>query len=625
MHSWPTVARSLRIAWYLQAGLLLLVRPVSAQIRLGELSTNLSGNIAPGYTADFGNMTASDHSWALGGAANLSGSYYNPNFLSFNAAVYLNQSRANSNFQSISDASGINFSSTIFGGSHFPGSISYSKAYNSEGNYAVPGLANYVTHGNNDTFGINWSENLPDAPSFSAGFQMGGSQYSVYGADDEGENAFHSLNLHSGYQFAGFNMGAYYATGASHSLIPEVVVGGQANETQSSNTGYGFNVTHQLPLHGSASAGINRSEWNSNYLGSTSTGTIDLINSLVAVHPTDKLSFSASANYSDNLAGQLIESVVGAGGAPAASAGGTVPELNSNEDSNSLDLMGIASYTLLLNLQTSAYVERRAQSFLGEDYGVNSYGGSATYSRALLEGNFNAALNVTENSSDKTGENTLGFSTTENYSSQIRGWKLSGSFGYGQNVQTLLVTYMNSSYNYSGSVARRWGKFNVNAGAGAARTALTEQAGTANSSQSYNGGVGYGQWITATGNYSEASGQALATGSGLVPIPIPSPILPSSQVSLFGGNSYSFGLSSSPVRKLVLTAAYAKSSSDTSSNGVMSTNENNQFNTLIQYQVRKLSFISGFSRLEQGFSQSGSEPEVVSSYYIGVSRWFNFF
>jgi hypothetical protein len=79
------------------------------------------------------------------------------------------------------------------------------------------------------------------------------------------------------------------------------------------------------------------------------------------------------------------------------------------------------------------------------------------------------------------------------------------------------------------------------------------------------------------------------------------------------------------VRKLVLTAAYAKSSSDTSSNGVMSTNENNQFNTLIQYQVRKLSFISGFSRLEQGFSQSGSEPEVVSSYYIGVSRWFNFF
>jgi hypothetical protein len=625
MLSWPTVAGTLRIAWLLQAGFLLLAWPVGAQIRVGELSTNLSGNIAPGYTADYGNMTPSDHSWALGGAADLSGSYYNPNFLSFNASVYLNQSRANSAFQSISDASGINFTSTIFGGSHFPGSISYSKAYNSEGNYAVPGLANYVTHGNNDTFGINWSESLPDAPSLSAGFQMGSSQYSVYGANDEGRNAFHSFNLHSGYRIAGFNMGAYYATGASHSLIPEVVVGDQANETHSSNTGYGFNVAHPLPLHGTVSTGINRSEWNSNYLGSTSTGTIDIINTLASVHPTDKLSFSASANYSDNLAGQLIESVVGAGGTPAVSSGAAVPGLNSNQESNSLDLMGIASYTPLSNLQTSAYVERRAQSFLGEDYGVDSYGGSATYSHALLDGNFNAALNVTENTADKTGENTLGFSTTENYSSLIRGWKLSGSFSYGQNVQTLLVTYMNSSYNYSGSVARRWGKFNVNAGAGAARTALTEQAGTANSSQSYNAGVGYGSWITATGNYSKASGQALATGSGLVPIPVPSPILPSSLVSLFGGNSYSFGLSSSPVKKLLLTAAYAKSSSNTSSNGAMSTNENNQFNTLIQYQVRKLSFVSGFSRLEQGFSQSGSAPEVVSSYYIGVSRWFNFF
>ena len=102
---------------------------------------------------------------------------------------YLNQSRANSNFQSISDASGVNVSANIFGGSKLPRFNQLSKAYNSEGNYAVPGLANYVTHGNSDTFGINWSENLPNAPSFSAGFQMGNSQYSVYGTNDEGNNA----------------------------------------------------------------------------------------------------------------------------------------------------------------------------------------------------------------------------------------------------------------------------------------------------------------------------------------------------------------------------------------------------------------------------------------------------
>jgi hypothetical protein len=137
--------------------------------------------------------------------------------------------------------------------------------------------------------------------------------------------------------------------------------------------------------------------------------------------------------------------------------------------------------------------------------------------------------------------------------------------------------------------------------------------------------VGYGSWITANGSYSKASGQALATGSGLVAVPVPLPALPSSLVSLFGGTSYSIGLSSAPVKKLLITAAYAKSSSNTSSSGVVSANESNQFNAIVQYQVRKLSYTSGFARLEQGFSQSGSVPEVVSSYYIGVSRWFNFF
>jgi hypothetical protein len=611
------VGGSLRVAWFVQAWLLLLAWPVAAQVRLGELSTSLSGTIAPGYSADYGNMTGSDHSWALGGAATLSGSFHDPNFLSFNVGLYLNQSRANSNFQSISNASGVNVTSTVFGGSRFPGAISYSKDYNSEGNYAVPGLANYVTHGNSDTFGINWSENIPDAPSFSAGFQMGSSQYSVYGMNDQGKNAFHSLNLHSAYSLAGFNMGAYFSSGGGHSLIPLVVAGQQTTETHSDNSGYGFNVTHLLPLKGSVSAGINRSSWNSDYLGSSSSGTIDTINSLAAVHPTGKLSLSASANYSDNLSGQLIQSVV--------AAGGVVPEFNTNETSNSLDLMGVASYTPVSNLQTSAYIERRTQNFLGETYGVRSLGGSATYAHTLFDGNFNTALNVTENTADKTGENTLGFSTTENYSSQILGWKVSGSFGYAQNLQTLLVTYMNSFYNYSGNARRRWGKFSVSAGAGAARTALTQQAGTANSSVSYNASMGYGMWLTADGSYSKANGQALATGAGLVPVPVPSPILPSDLVSLFGGDSYSFGLSSTPVKRLILAAAYSKSTSNTSSGTIASANQNDQFNVLIQYQFRKLNFNSGYARLEQGFSGSGMPPEVISSFYIGVSRWFNFF
>ena len=133
------------------------------------------------------------------------------------------------------------------------------------------------------------------------------------------------------------------------------------------------------------------------------------------------------------------------------------------------------------------------------------------------------------------------------------------SFGYAQNAQTLLVTYTNSFYNYSGNLRRNWGRFNMSMGAGGARTALTQQAGTANSSQSYNGSAGFGQYITASGSYSKADGQALATGAGLVGVPVPSPILPSDLVSLFGGTSYSAALSSSPVKKLLLSVTYSNS------------------------------------------------------------------
>jgi len=597
-----------------QAGLLLLAWPVTAQVRVGDLSSHLTGTIAPGYTADFGNLTGSDHTWAMGGTASLTGSFYAPGFLSYNVDVFLNQSRANSDFQSISNASGVNAAANIFSGSRFPGAVSYSKDFDSEGSYAVPGVANFVTHGNSNTFGVNWSESLPSVPSFSAGFQMGSSQYSVYGDNDQGNNSFRSVNLHSGYQVAGFNMGGFFNDGSGDSLIPQVVTGEPATQVHSDSTAIGYNVSHRLPLDGSASASITRSGWSTDYLGLTTSGTIDMVNGLAQVHPTQKLSLSATANYSDNLAGQLIQSVI--------AAGGVVPGGNLSQASNSLDLMGNAGYVPIPNLQTSLFVERRSQYYLGELYGVTSYGGSGSYAHTLFNGSFNASLSAIGNTADQTGANTLGLTATGNYSNVILGWQVSASLGYAQNVQTLLITDMNSFYNYSGNARRRWGKLNVSGGGGGGRTALTQEAGAASSSQSYNASVGWGGWINLNGSYSKSSGEALVTGAGLVPITGPEP---PSLVSLFGGTGYSFGLSSTPVKHLILSASYSQANSDTNSNGIASTNQNNEFNSIVQYQYRKLNFTSGYARLEQGFSGSGAQPEVISSFYIGVSRWFNFF
>ena len=599
------------------AALALLTIPVSAQIRFGETSTSATGTVSSGYNATYGNMTPSSHGWTLGGAGTFSGSFHSPNFLSYDFSPYLNQSRANSNFQSISNSSGLNFSTNIFNGSHFPGSISYSKAYNSEGNYAVPGLANYVTHGNSDTFAINWSALLPNLPSLSAGFERGKSKYSVYGTGDNGKNSFHSLSLHSAYTIDEFNLSAYYTRGGSQATIPQVISSQLVTRTNSSSDSLGGNVSHRLPFNGSFSAGVNRSSWSSRYLDFKSIGTIDIVNLQAGIHPTNKISFTANASYSDNLSGQLYQSVI--------AAGGVIPGLNSNQKSNSIDLAAVATYSPGPNLQATASVERRTQDFLGQTYGVTSYSQSASYTHSLLKGVLNAAGSITENASDNTGMDTMGFSTSENYSNLIFGWHVTGSFGYAQNVQTLLVTYMNSFYNYSGNVRRHWKKFNMSVGGGGARTALTQQAGTSNSSESYNGSAGYSSVIIASASYSKSDGQALATGAGLVGLPIPSPVLPSDLVSLFGGKSLSFGLSSVPAKKLILSATYGKSDSNTFSNGIASQNRNNQYNALIQYQVRKLNFVSGYARLEQGFSSAGTRPEVISSYYMGISRWFHFF
>ena len=87
-------------------------------------------------------------------------------------------------------------------------------------------------------------------------------------------------------------------------------------------------------------------------------------------------------------------------------AGGVTPILNSDQSSNSLDMMAVATYTPLPNLQTAAFFERRTQTFLGQDYGVKSYGGNASFTHKLLDGTFNSAVSVTANSSEQNGQDS---------------------------------------------------------------------------------------------------------------------------------------------------------------------------------------------------------------------------
>ena len=610
-----------RIQWAgsVLAGVLLLVLPAVGQLEVGDnLSMQLNGTVGGGYSGDYGNLFSSSHSLSASGTGTLSGSYYNPNFLSFNVSPYYGQSRANSNYQSVFDSSGVNATTSIFSGSHFPGSVSYAKSYNSEGNIGVPGVADYTTRGNSDAFGVAWSENLPDTPSLSVGFQRGSNSYSVFGTDQNGSSTFHSLTLHSGYLIDQFGLGAFYQEGGSNSLIPQLLsTQGQSENVNSSNSGYGFNMSHPLPMRGGFSTSFSHSTFDTGVEGSSINGSVNLITANAGIQPVNKLHLAVGANYSDNLTGQLYQTIV--------AAGGVAPAQNLNEGSHGLDVIGTAGYAITRGLQSEVDVERREQSYLGTSFGSNSYSGSMIYTTGFLGGNFNVAGSVRDSTLDGSSQNILGFSTTANYTRRINNWVMNGSFAYAQNMQTLLITYTNSFYNYSGNIRHRWGPLTWSAGASAGRTGLTQQPGTQNTNQSYTSGVGYSHFITLNGTYSKGSGIGVETTSGVIQNPVLLPVLTPGSEILFAGDSYSVGLGSSPVKKFTIAASYSKANSNTTLNSLATTSSTTQYNGLFQYQFRKVYVNGGFSRLQQGFSTSATGPAVVSSFYFGLSRWFNFF
>ncbi len=199
-------------------------------------------------------------------------------------------------------------------------------------------------------------------------------------------------------------------------LIPEIISGGVNTEVQSGSDGFGGGVSHKLPFQGAVSANVNRSSWNTSYEGASSTGTVDTANMFASMHPATKLTVNGSLEYSDNLAGQLIEAVV--------SQGAAAPSALGNQTSYSFDSQASATYIPAQYLQTTFFIERRMQFFESQLYSVNSYGGNAAISRRLKGGNFSASVTFSGNEGSQDGEDSLGFATTEHYSNEIAGWHL---------------------------------------------------------------------------------------------------------------------------------------------------------------------------------------------------------
>jgi len=636
------VARWIYKAWIAVAGMVLLAGPLLGQVTIGDnLSLNLNGTISANYADSYGNQIDSSHGLGFGGTAGLTGFYYDPKFVTFNINPYYNQSRSNSNFGSVTGASGVNLTSSIFSGSHFPGFVNYSTSYNNTGNYGIPGVAGLNTNGNNQNFGVGWSELLPNLPSLSVGYQQGSENYSIYGADQTGNSNFRSFYLNSNYSIAGFNLGGGFSDSSGRALIPGVLVDGQETQSNSDSRSYTFNLGHNLPWHGSFSSSFNRTDLNSDYLGYKFNGSIDRVGMSAGVSPTQKLNFSVSADYTDNLSGSLYQAIIPTGSgqssqgvsgaetssqssASGGSGNGGIQATELNVASHAWNFLFNTSYAFAPNLQAQGEVERREQTYAGVNYGSTLYGGGLYYTRPILGGYLGGSVNVFDSTIDGKASNSLGFNSNVNYNRQIGPWQVAGYFNYAQNVQTLLVTYNASYYNFAGTVSRRIGQrlfWSANASVG--RTGLSAVPGSDSRSESIGSSLGTNR-INFSAYYNKSSGNALAGGNGLVPAPLP-PIIPAGLLVFYGGQSYSVALSGSPLRHVQASLSYVNARSDTTNQGLASWNHLEEKNGYVTYQFRQIGIQGGYTQFTQGFSASSAPPASFSSFSIGVYRWFNFF
>ncbi len=632
--------RSIRNALCRLAAVLLLTLPAAAQIQVGDnLNMNLNGVLSVGYNDVWGSDIDSSHSVNVGGNGTLSGFYYDPNFLNFNLSPYYNQSSQNSTSRSIFDSSGFELNTGIFGGSHFPGSIGYSRSWNSEGNFGFPGVPNYTTRGNGQGFNIGWGAFLPGLPGVSATFSTGSSEYSILGAAQNGTNDYHNFNIRSNYTIAGFNLNAAYNIGNTHSDIPPVFGADTEQIVNSDNNSFVFGASHSLPMHGSASASYSRSYVNSDYLGYSFNGTIDSVNAAAGINPTQKLGLSMAMGYTDNLSGALYQSIIPTSGSASQAATAAQPQSitsgaqqqtggifqQTEQSSSALYFTGYGAYAIAPNLQLEFQAQRRQQNYLGTSYAANTYEAGVIYTRGFLGGFLSSALQFADNTSSTVSGNGLSFTTNVGYNRTFGEWVVSANGGYAQNVQSYLVTYMNSYYLYSGNVRHRFGRIVWAASAAGSHSAIVDQPNTGNGGQSYSTSLG-ARRLTLAASYAKTNGYGLLSGNGITPPPnLPPGVIPPEWLLLYGGTGYSFSLGATPIRHLSLGGSFSKATSNTTTGLTNSANHNEQINVIGNYRFRKLTFNGGYGRLVQGFSASAVPPSKVNSIYFGVSRYFNFF
>jgi hypothetical protein len=615
--------RQVHKACWLLAGILLAVLPSAAQLQVGDnWQMNLGGNIGYTYNGNL-NQGTSAHSMGFSGDANLHGSYFNPNFLNFSVQPYYDRTQSNSVFGALSNSSGVTSSVNLFSGSHFPGAVFFAKGVNSSGEFGIPSSSvGLAEHGDNQGFGVSWSALIPDLPTLTASYTVGNGSSSIYGSQEENSQADRTLTMLSTYFVSGFRLSGGFThrnVDANYSQLldglPEPV------ETNTSSNSFQFNAQHALPMSGSASVGWSRSNFGYDYHDSydtNSSGGSQTLNGLVTFRPARKLTVAMDANYNDSLLGSVPEPILN---------NGTAINSVSLSSFNNFQLGADAYYQLLSNLSVHGNVNHTQQDFLGKSYSATTFGGSANYNlQKRFLGSLSFSIGVFD-SANQEGNSGLGFVGNLNFDRKIANWDVGANFSYSQNVQTLILVYTTSSYSWVANARRRVAnRTYFSAGYGGSHSGITNQPGTSNSSERVSSSLTW-RTYSVNGFYSKSDGAAFFTPTGLVAVPagLPPELFAPGSVMVYNSKAIGGNASAVFMRRLTLSLGYADSRGSTVDPLISTFTGSKLYNAIGQYRLRKIYINGGFTQLHQSVGAAGTAPVAVTSYYIGISRWFNFF